>query len=172
LGPAGRRIIDDGRRLTEPSPIFLDHTLAVADARIELVRAQREGELELVGIEVEPTCWRRYIGSGGAAEFVRPDLYAVTTHGDFEDCWFLEIDRGTESAAAIGRKCRAYHAYWQTGREQEQHGTFPLVLWVAPNETRRQRIERLITGARNLKRELFRVTTVEQLVQLIAGGAA
>src|SRR6266540_3115202 len=129
LGRVGSRLVADGRRFTEPSPLFLDHTLAVADARIELVQAHRGGELELVAVEVEPACWRRYISSGGAAEFVRPDLYAVTTQGDFEDCWFLEIDRGTESAAAIGRKCRAYDAYWRTGREQEEHGTFPLVVW-------------------------------------------
>jgi hypothetical protein len=172
LGAVGGRLVADGRRFIEPSPLFLDHTLAVADARIQLVRAHRGGDLNLVEVEVEPTCWRRYVGPAGAAEFVRPDLYAVTTHRDFEDCWFLEIDRSTESPAAIGRKCRAYQAYWRTGREQEQHGTFPLVVWVAPNDVRAQRIEKVVGTARNLKRELFRVTTADRLVQLIAGGAA
>jgi hypothetical protein len=172
LGPVGRRLVADGRRFTEPSSLFLDHTLAISDARTMLVRAHREGELQLVGIEVEPACWRRYTGPGGASELVRPDLYTVTRHGDFEDCWFLEIDRGTESPSAIGRKCRAYDAYWRTGREEKAHGAFPLVVWVAPEGARAQRIETVISSARNLKRELFRVTTAADLVQLMAGGAA
>jgi len=172
LGPIGRRLIDDGRRFTEPSALFLDHTLAVADARVELNRAAGAGEFELVEVQVEPVCWRRYLGPGGAAEFVKPDLYVVTSSGEFEDCWFLEIDRGTESPAAIGRKCRGYDRYWRTGAEQRIHGTFPLVVWVAPDERRMQRIERVIGGACNLKRELFRVTTADRLVQLIVGGAS
>jgi hypothetical protein len=172
LGQVGSRLVADGRRSTEPSPLFLDHTLAVADARIALLRGHRDKELELVAVEVEPTCWRRYIGLGGAAEVVRPDLYAVTTQGNFEDCWFLEIDRGTESPTAIARKCRAYYAYFRTGQEQEQHGAFPLVVWVAPDVMRAQRIETVISGARHLKRDIFRVTTGGPLVQLIAGGAA
>lgn len=137
LGPIGSRLLDENRRrLTEPSPLFLDHTLAVAEAHVQLVRATRRGQLELLSVDVEPDCWRRYTGSGGAPEIVRPDLYAVTGSGAFEDCWFLEIDRGTESPAAISRKCRAYEAYWRTGREQESHGTFPLVAWVVPDDQR------------------------------------
>lgn len=172
LGPIGRRLLGEERRLTEPSPLFLDHTLAVAEAHIELVRAERAGRLELVEVEVEPACWRRYTGPGGATEVLRPDLYVITRHGEFEDCWFVEIDRGTESPAAIGRKCRAYQASWGTGREQEQHGAFPRVLWVAPDEPRARRIEKVIRGARNLKRELFRTTTAESFTELIVGGAA
>jgi Replication-relaxation len=172
LGPVGGRLVADGRRLTEPSLLFLDHTLAVAEARIELVRADRVGTLDLAEIEVEPACWRRYTGPGGAAEIVRPDLYVVTRQSEFEDCWFVEIDRGTESPAAIGRKCRAYQAYWRTGREQDQREAFPLVLWVTPKEPRAQRIEKVISGTRNLKQDLFRVTTAERFVQAIAGGAA
>jgi hypothetical protein len=172
LGPVGSRLVGNGRRLVEPSPLFLDHALAVADARIELVRAQRRGEVRLVRVEVEHACWRRYIGPSGAAELVRPDLYVITSQGDFEDCWFLEIDRGTESPAAITRKCRAYDNYWRTGREQEQHRTFPLIVWVVPDEKRRSRIETVVKGASNFKRDLFRVTTGDELVRLIARGAA
>ena len=51
------------------------------------------------------------------------------------------------------------------------HGTFPLVVWVAPDEERAQRIEQVVSRLRNLKRELFRVTTDGRLVELLAGGA-
>src|SRR5437588_1242946 len=108
LGPVGGRLVDgERRRITEPSTTFLTHTLAVAQTRVELVQASGVGQLELLSVDVEPRCWRRYIGSGGAREVLRPDLYVVTGSGEFEDCWFVEIDRGTESPLALRRKCRA-----------------------------------------------------------------
>lgn len=172
IGPAGCRLLDGAQRFSEPSLSFLEHTLAIADAHVGLVKAMRAGQLELVRIEVEPACWRRYTGSGGAPEIVRPDLYVVTGSGAFEDCWFLEIDRGTESPTAIRRKCRAYQAYWQTGREQEAHGAFPLVTWVVPGHEREARLKMLISEARGLNRDLFRVIQSQWLVELMAGGAA
>lgn len=171
LGPIGSRLLDAQRRFTEPSALFLDHTLAVAAAHVELVKAARTSELELLRVDIEPSCWRRYLGRSGAPEIVRPDLYVVTASGAFEDCWFLEIDRSTESPAAIRRKCRAYDMYWLSGREQETHGTFPLVVWVAPDDERKRRLKATIGGDRKLKRELFRVTTDTGLIELLAGGA-
>jgi hypothetical protein len=173
LGPVGMRLLANGRRrFIEPSYQFLDHTLAVADARVALVRAAKTGRLALVAVEVEPSCWRRFTGRSGASEFVKPDLYVVTASGAYEDCWFLEIDRGTESPAAIARKCRAYQAYWRSGREQTAHGVFPLVVWVAPDEARARRIEQVIGRTHSLERSLFRATTTGGLVELIIGGAA
>ena len=46
LGPIGRRLLDERHRYTEPSQLFLDHTLAVADAHIAIVQADRDGRLE------------------------------------------------------------------------------------------------------------------------------
>ncbi|MFN2471122.1 MAG: replication-relaxation family protein [Gaiellaceae bacterium] len=172
VGTVGSRLLDHGRRFTEPSALFLDHTLAVAEAHLQLIRAARVGALELVRVEIEPVCWRRYIRPSGASEIVRPDLYVVTGWGDVEECcWALEIDRGTESPAALTRKCRAYETYWRSGREQEARGTFPLVVWVALDEGRERQIKRIIGAVRNLKRELFRVTSDEGLAGLLAGGA-
>jgi hypothetical protein len=172
LGPAGSRLVDERRRrLNEPSPLFLMHTLAVAQTHVELVQAGRVGDVDLVGVEVEPACWRRYVGAGGAPEAVKPDLYVVTGSGDFEDCWFIEIDCGTESPQAIRRKCRAYESYWRSGRAQAAHGTFPLVAWSAPTKERAARIGQTIAATRHLKRELFRVTIAGELVALVGGGA-
>jgi hypothetical protein len=173
LGPAGFRLLNDGRRrFTEPSALFLDHALAVGDAHVALVEAARADRLGLVHVDVEPRCWRRFVGSGGGRQAIKPDLYVVTASGPFEDCWYLEIDRGTESPAAIGRKCRTYEAYWRTGFEQERLGTFPLVVWVAGDAVRATRLQKVMSGARGLKRELFRVTTTGHFVELLAGGAA
>jgi hypothetical protein len=171
LGPVGARLLEERRRFTEPSPLFLDHTIAIGNAHLQLVRAARAGRFELLGVEVEPSCWRRYPASGGNRETVRPDIRVVVGVGAFEDSWFLEIDRGTESPAALTRKCRIYEGYWRTGFEQDAHGAFPLVAWVVPDQARARRVERVISGSRNLKRDLFRVTTSDRLVELIAGGA-
>src|SRR5438105_7465196 len=48
LGPVGGRLIEgQRRRLIEPSTTFLTHTLAVAQAHVEIAEAARQGQLEL-----------------------------------------------------------------------------------------------------------------------------
>lgn len=172
LGPTGARLLGQSKRTTEPSELFLDHTLAIGATRVLIHQAARAGNLEVSEVEIEPACWRRFVGPGGARDIVRPDLYVVTTAADYEDAWFIEVDRGTESPAAISRKCHAYERYWRSGQEQTRHGSFPLVVWSAPSEQRAARIRRLISTARNLNSELFRVTVQNDLVQLLAEGAA
>ena len=172
LGPAGGRVLGHVRRTTEPSELFLAHTLAIGDVRVMLQAAERAGTLSISEMEIEPTCWRHFVGPGGARDIVRPDLYLVTAAGDYEDAWFLEVDRGTESPAALSRKCQAYDRYWRSGQEQLRHGSFPLVIWICPNEQRATRIERVIGSARNINRDLFRVTTNERLIALVAEGAS
>jgi len=172
LGPVGRRLIDEGsaRHVSEPSRTFLEHTLALADAHLAMIEAASEGGFELIEVEIEPAAWRRYPNAAGARETLRPDLYVVSAHDEFEYCWFLEIDRGTEHKPTLLRKCRQFATYWRTGIEQQRSGTFPLIVWVAPDEAREQEIEAAIRSARSLKQDLFRVTTSDRLVELIAGG--
>jgi hypothetical protein len=172
VGPAGDRIVSGGSRrrwVREPTPVFLAHTLAVADARIGLTEAHRAGTIKLVAVEVEPACWRRYTGTGGGRETIRPDLYVVTETDEFEHLWFLEIDLDTESLVSVGRKCRAWSAYYRSGREEARSGGFPRVIWVAPSARRAANIERAITGTARLETTLFQVTTSDRLVELITG---
>lgn len=170
LGPVGQRLVGDRRRAHEPSAVYLDHVLAVADVHVALVREARDSELELVELETEPTCWRRWPRTGGGLDVLRPDLFVVTAAGEFEHCWFMEIDRGTASLPAIVRKCEQYVSYRQTGQEQERTGTFPLVLWLTPDEERQERVARVILSGRHLPPELFRVATVEDFVPVMSGG--
>ena len=172
LGWTGRRLVGEttARRVDDPSPTLLEHTLAVADAHLALREAAAEGSFELIEVEIEPVCWRNYVGSGGVRERVRPDLFVVSARGEFEYCWFLEIDLGTEHKPTIVRKCRAYETYWRTGAEQRRSGTFPLVVWVAPDQKRAREIEQAIASTRSLKQELFRVVTSSGLVDLLSGG--
>jgi hypothetical protein len=173
VGPAGDRMLNDGHRrrwVREPTPVFLAHNLAVAETRIELTAAHRAGTIDLVSVDVEPACWRRYTGPGGSRETAKPDLYAVTSTSDFEHLWFLEIDLDTESLVAIARKCRVWDAYYRSGREQHRSGGFPLIVWVAPNPKRAARIERAIQATTRIEKSIFQVTTSEKLLDLIAGG--
>jgi hypothetical protein len=150
----------------------LDHCLAVADVHLLLRAAHCAGVIEVVSVEVEPVCWRRYLGSGGEPQVLKPDLAVVTASGQFEDCWFLEVDRATESVPTVLRKCGQYEAYRRTGIEQERLGVFPIVVWLVPHAARHAKLSEAIGVSRRLDSDLFRVTLGGDLVALLAGGAS
>jgi hypothetical protein len=178
LSPSGQRLrnLHAGggalRRVREPGQRFVQHYLAVAEAHLALLRASRAEQLELLQLEIEPACWRPYAGLGGSAELLKPDLYAVTAHGQFETHWFIEVDRGTESLPTLLGQCRQYQAYRLSGQEQTRSGVFPYVLWLMPTARRAERLTDALAGARGLDRELFHITTPEQFLSAITGGAA
>jgi Replication-relaxation len=177
VGPVGDRLLRDGsgqprRRWHEPSATFLDHALAVADTHLRLRRAAGQGAFDLVGVDLEPACWRSYLNGAGGSETLRPDLYVVTASDAYEHCWFIEVDRGSESLPRLLSKCGQYEAYRRSGREQQRTGTFPLVLWVFPDERRAAKLQRAIATAPRLDPQLFRCVVGEQHVETIAGGAA
>jgi Replication-relaxation len=174
LAPVGRRLVGEttARQVREPSLNFLEHSLAIADVHLALREAARAERFELLTVEIEPACWRRYIGIGGSRQILRPDMFVVSAHGEYEYCWFLEIDRGTEYKPTLVRKCRQYETYRRSGKEQQRLGVFPLVVWVTPDEARAREVEKAIRSARNLTQELFRVTTSSDLLDLFAGAFA
>ena len=94
----------------------------------------------------------------------------VTATSQTELVWFIEIDLGTESGGAIGRKCRTYHDYWTTGTQQHRTQVFPKVLWITPSERRREFLQRTIAGLRTVERELSAVTTNKKAVEVLSGG--
>jgi hypothetical protein len=140
LTPAGRRLLTPtdpkagNWRSHEPSPRFLGHCLAVADSHLTLLSLAGRAGVTKVTVAVEPDSWRRYIGPGGEARSLHPDL-SSTVHGrdhegDYVDHWYIEVDQGTESLPTLLRKCEQYEAYAATGIDQQRLGTSPLVLWV------------------------------------------
>lgn len=174
VGPTGNRLTSNprGKRAEEPSRMFLDHTLTVADAHLTLLQAAQAARFELVSVETEPASWRRFLSSTGGRETLRPDLYVISAQGEFEHCFFLEVDCATERTPAILRKCRQYQAYWRTGIEQQRTGTFPLVVWVTPDERRRKQLADTIAKVPRLRPEIFRVVVADALVELAARGVA
>jgi len=159
-------------RVRAPGERFVRHYLAVADAHLALRSAARAGQFELMSVELEPTCWRPYAGLGGSREVLKPDLYAVTASGEYEDHWFLEVDRATESLPTLIRQCQQYEAYRRTGTEQAKRGLFPYVLWIVPDDTRAEKLDAALDGVRQLDRQLFKITTPERLIDVITGDSA
>lgn len=176
VGPVGDRLLRTDperprRRQRLPGQMFLDHCLAIADAHLALVRAHRANQLELLQVQTEPDCWRPYTGFGGARLVLQPDLYIVTGAGDFEDHWFIEIDRGTENPARLLAKSARYQAYRQSGIEQANGGSFPLVVWVMPDNRQADRLRAAIDRDTALDDGLYRITTADRFVDAIRGGA-
>lgn len=173
IAPAGQRLIDgEGprRRFREPSALFVEHTLAVAELFVRLHEAAGVGALRLLGlIEAEPRCWRTLTSMGGRS-ILKPDLFVALVVGEYEYRWFVEVDLGTEHRPALIRKCLAYEAYYRSGVEQSLQGVFPRVLWVAPDEVRAQRIAGAIEQSPQLTQALFVVTTQAEAVELLRGG--
>lgn len=180
IGVLGDRLLREGtdnprQRQREPGQLFLQHCLAIADAHLALVAAHRGGTLELITVQTEPDCWRPYTGLGGARLVLEPDLYVVIgdpSDAAFVNCWFIEIDRGSEHPKRLLAKCARYEAYRRTGLEQADSGSFPLVVWVMQAQAYAERLITAIQRDPALDYRLFQVTTAEHVAQLIAGGVA
>lgn len=157
------------RRFFEPSPYFLAHTLAVAEISLQLTELCREQGITLSALQLEPECWRSY-SEHGTHLSLKPDLYAATVSGEYEDRWFFEVDLDTESPAKVIEKCRRYHQYYRSGLEQKAAGVFPLTVWVVPDTGRRDRLTAAIRAAFDRQPRLFAVITGDELAQLIRYG--
>lgn len=157
------------RRTFEPSLHFLQHTLAVADLHLRLRQTAATGTLELLRVQSEPACHRRYPHLGGGLSTLKPDLYAVTAAGDFEDSWFFEVDLGTESLPRLLSKCAEYEIYRRSGVEQQASGVFPLVVWLITEARRRAALTAAIGKDPGLPDKLFRVLDPDDLSALVAG---
>lgn len=160
------------RKPYQPSHQFLDHTLAVADVFVTLVSASRNWELELIKVEAEPDNWRSFPGQLGAARILKPDLYVVTATvgGNFEDHWFVEVDRGTEWTKALMRKVRLYEDYRRSGTERARTGVSPRVLWLMPTERRVERLTDAIARDPKVNDRTFVVARTDDLLSTLRDG--
>ncbi|QII04367.1 hypothetical protein BH93_02405 [Rhodococcoides fascians A25f] len=144
----------------EPGERFVAHVLAITETYVRLHEATGpERRHELLSFDPEPTCWRRYPAPHGGVSVLRPDAYVRVADTDYEDAFFVEIDRATESLTTIRAKCQAYAAYWRSGTEQASAGVFPKVVWIVPSEHRAHGIRRTISRLNQAEQQLFTVTT-------------
>jgi hypothetical protein len=177
LGVAGLRLLlvgQDGpvRRPSTPGAPFVAHALAVTELAVRLREAERRGDFQILDFQAEPQCWRRHPGPGGGTETCKPDAYVRLAIGAFDDSWFVEVDRSTESATTLDRKLGAYRRYWSSGIEQAKVGIFPRVLWLVPDERRHQVVSDACNRQPAEAWQLHQVTIYDDAVNLMIGGAS
>jgi hypothetical protein len=177
LTPAGARFLNmedpEGRvsnRKFEPSAYFLEHTIAITELYLQL---RSIDGVALTDAQFEPQCWRGFPGVLGTQQAIKPDLYAVTSDSDYEDHWFFELDLASEAPSKVIRKCAQYQEYYLAGAEQRKHGVFPLVVWIVPEERRRDSLQDHIARSVELRhKNLFTVILPDELEALIRKGAS
>ena len=157
------------KRNYEPSPHFLNHTLSITELNIQLLGM---AGVTVMDIQFEPNCWRSFTGKDGARQQLKPDLYAVTSDGEYEDYWFFELDLATEAPSRVLSKCEQYQDYYRSGMEQSDLGLFPMVVWIVPDDKRKDSIQSQIRQSVNLtNKEIFLVILPDELEPLIRKGA-
>jgi hypothetical protein len=172
LGAVGHRLIEDDRvrsRRYEPSAVFVKHQLAVSQLVVELILAAQRGEIELLRVEGEPSCWRNVPAVGRVV--LRPDLSLVLSSDELEYRWFVEVDRDTHHRPAILRKARLYESYYRTGVEQANSGVFPRVIWITPTATRGAALRNTLDSGK-FTAGLMVVTAVDEAVAVLTGRTA
>ena len=158
------------KRFFEPSPYFLSHSLAVAEVAVSLTELCQEYQtMKLTALQPEPECWRTYSEYGNIVA-LKPDLFAITVSGQYEDRWFVEVDLATESPSRFISKCERYHKYYRSGLEQQEAEVFPLTIWIVPTTERKQQLITYIKDAFDKQPKLFAVITKNELEDLILNG--
>lgn len=166
-GPAGGRRL---RRPWTPGLAFVAHQLEVTELYVRLVEAERGRFLELLDFDAEPLCWRTFTGLGGGRVVLKPDAFLRVGLGEFEDRYFIEVDRGTQSGPAITRKLTVYRRYFAAGREQDRWDVFPKVLLLAPHDARAALLEVLV--ADHSTPELFAVARFDDALAVLTNEEA
>jgi hypothetical protein len=173
LDVAGQRLGAQHVPLRRPHPIsrtFLDHALEVTEWYVRLLEAERGGGPELLDFRAEPRSWRNFASYAGGRETLKPDAFVRLGSGEWEDQWFLEVDRGTEHTPALKRQLGRYVRYWRSGREQAASEVFPQVLWIVPDQRRHAELVDVIGRLPAETWPLFRVSPTTEAGRLLAGG--
>lgn len=169
IGPVGVRLLalDAGkgaerhRSRYEPSVGFVEHALAVTQVWVDLHEHVRgpwtERKQTKLDYRVERAAWREYRDSFGTPVVLKPDAELRVQGPEFQDHWWIEVDRATERRAALARQLKAYVAYYASGREQCKHGVFPLTAWLTTTEQRAAVLSQVIGTLPRREQQLFRV---------------
>lgn len=177
LGLAGQRLaILSGwqpqqrwRRSLTPGTLFLRHTLLVAELHTRLIEAERAGRFELLALEAEPVCHRDYDGPDGRGQTLKPDSSVRLGLGEYEDSYFIEVDRGSEGSRALDAQLARYLAYYASGTEQAKRGVFPKTVWLVSRPERAAVVAECIEHLEANAQALFAVAPFEEALDALAG---
>ncbi|MEV7874174.1 replication-relaxation family protein [Microbacterium sp. NPDC089188] len=160
------------RRFASVSTLFLEHTLAITDTHVTLITQAQATGAELERVEIESQAWRPFLTTHATPTVLKPDLYAHLSTPDYDDHYYLEIDRASESIPVVLGQCRLYTAYRATGRAQTEHGVFPRVVWIVPTQRRADRLTAAIHAEQDLPDRLFTVITTTQFAATLTSDVA
>ncbi|MBO1267073.1 replication-relaxation family protein [Arthrobacter cavernae] len=161
LGTQGRRIAQTQGNYSRLSDIH--HTIAIAETFVAVKRLEQQGLLEVVGYATEPDSWATVAGAE-----LRPDLHiemAIPSRR-VNVTFFIEVDLGTERQKQLKEKMRKYIHAWQHSDESDVP-TFPVVLFLVPDEERMKEIQWLIDREDEEVRGLFMVEMQESFPQFL-----
>lgn len=160
LGTQGRKIASSNgySRLSD-----IHHTIAIAQTFLSVKRLEREGLLEVVGYATEPDSWATVAGAE-----LRPDLHIELSIPSkrVNVTFFVEVDLGTERQKQLKEKMSRYIHAWQHSDESDLE-TFPVVLFLVPNEERLKEIQWLIGREDEEVRDLFMVRIQDTFPQFL-----
>lgn len=160
------------RRSQVPGLLFVRHTLAIAELHTQLIESERAAQVELLALAAEPLCWRLYNGSDGQCRILKPDSYVRLGLGDFEDSYFIEVDRATRGSRALIDQLGRYRAYYRTGQEQAERGVFPKTLWLATTAERVGVIRECVASLPTTDQALFAVADFGAALGFMTGETA
>lgn len=138
LGPAGWRLLGRPGRYWARRAANR-HAIELADVYVRLKTLENSGNIQVVRFDVEREAWRNVAGIG-----LTPDAYVEIGHhiSRTKVCWFIELDRETESVGTIRERCARYvRAY-----ERWDEGVFPYVLFLVPTEARATAVRTVIAS--------------------------
>jgi hypothetical protein len=148
-GSGGYVYLAAGSRARIASP----HTLDLCELFVRLVERQRAGAVLALEVAPEPFC---HVLLDSVT--LKPDLHVRLEIASGAYQYFVELDRGTEWRSQLVAKMRRYERAY----ERWTAPTFPLVLFLAPDELRCSFIR---TAAGRLTRSsLFSVTTFDAAI--------
>lgn len=153
-GPGGRI-----RAPLTPGSLFLAHSLAITELYVVLREHERASALGLAHYVVEHAAW--HADSRGGV--IKPDAYVRIHHGEIEDCWWIEVDRATESIPTLRRKLLAYVEFASSGQVGPDE-IMPRVLVTVPHDHRLAATQTMIDSLPSPATELITLTLHEQAI--------
>ncbi len=150
------------RRPREPSVALLGHSLAASELCVALVELSRAGGFTVASYQTEPGCWH----PNGVGGWLKPDAYCKLATHEFDDHWWIEVDRGTEHLPTLRRKLMVYLDYAAVGG-LGPNGILPRVLVTVPTEARRMAIAEIIERLPDTDKLLHVVTEAQATNYLV-----
>lgn len=156
------------KRLGTPGERYVKHTLTATTLVVALHEADRDGVLELIGVQSEPVCWRGFLGAGAVRLMLKPDLFVRVGAGRVnEDRWMIEVDLATESSATIRAKALRHIAYYKSASEP----VHPRVLWAVPDTRRAEQIADVLARLPADAKRLFAICLLDETVAFLTAEA-